>query len=75
MINAKTANNAMNAQKCEDVSLRATGNRARNHILGTYGIPDTYGIRWLYPAFSIRVIGFSFDWTTSRVITHSRTFF
>ena len=28
-----------------------------------------------YPAFSMTVIGFSFDSTTSRVITHSRIFF
>jgi hypothetical protein len=30
---------------------------------------------WLYPAFSINVMGFSLLCTTSRVMTHSRIFF
>ena len=43
-----------------------------------------HGVEWwrverlsapAYPAFSMTVIGFSFDSTTSRVITHSRIFF
>jgi hypothetical protein len=50
-------------------------------LLKVRGLPTNQSINRsinpsiLYPAFSITVIGFSFDSTTSRVITHSRIFF